>query len=137
MGNDSAGLRVLDILEKFCSGLELIEGGTGGIGLLPLIEGADLVIIADAMTGMSENPGDIRVFAETPPYKPSRMSFQDIGVAEVIDIARELNPRTEIIAVGIEAGAIAEYSDRIDPAVMGGVGNAAALIMDIIEEKYN
>ena len=137
MGNDSAGLRVLDILEKFCSGLELIEGGTGGIGLLPLIEGADLVIIADAMTGMSENPGDIRVFAETPPYKPSRMSFQDIGVAEVIDIARELNPGVEIIAIGIEAGAIAEYSDRIDPVVMEGVGNAAALIMDIIEENYN
>ena len=137
MGNDSAGLRVLDILEKSCSGLELIEGGTGGIGLLPLIEGADLVIIADAMTGICENPGDIRIFAETPPYKPSRMSFQDIGVAEVIDIARELNPGTEIVAVGIEAGAIAEYSDKIDPGVMEGVKNAAELIMAIIEEKDN
>ena len=137
MGNDSAGLRVLEILEKSCFGLELIEGGTGGIGLLPIIEGTDLVIIADAMTGICENPGEIRIFAETPPYKPSRMSFQDIGVAEVIDIARELNPGMEIIAIGIEAGAIAEYSDKIDPVVMEGVRNAAELIMDIIEEKSN
>jgi hydrogenase maturation protease len=137
MGNDSAGLRVLNVLEGSSFGLELIEGGTGGIGLLPLIEGADLVIIADAMTGIGKKPGDVHVFTETPPYVPSKMSFQDVGVAEVIDIARELLPGTEIIAIGIEAGEIKEYIDKVDPEVMEGVKYAASFILDLVEKRLN
>lgn len=131
MGNDSAGLRVIELLEKKASGPELIEGGTGGIGLLPLMEGADLVIIVDAMSGIGEKPGDIHIFNETPPYRPSRMSFQDIGVAEVIDIARELLPGVEVVAIGIEAGNIEEYSEKVDPEVMEGAVKAVDIIMEL------
>lgn len=133
MGNDSAGLRVIELLEESAPGFEIIEGGTGGIGLLPLMEGADLVIIVDAMTGIGEKPGDIFVFNETPPYRPSKLSFQDVGVAEVIDIAGELLPEVEVIAIGIEAGGIEEYSDKVDPEVMEGVRRAAGLIMEMVE----
>ncbi len=131
MGNDSAGLRVLELLEEMSPGFELVDGGTGGIGLLPLMEGADLVIIVDAMAGIGKKPGDIHVFRETPPYRPSKMSFQDVGVAEVIDIARELLPGIEVVAIGIEAGIIEEYSDRVDPEVMEGVKRAVGMIMEM------
>lgn len=137
MGNDSAGLRVLGILEKICPGVDLIDGGTGGIGLLPLMEDADLVIIVDAMIGIGKNPGDVEIFYETPPYNPSKMSFQDVGVAEVIDIARELIPGIEIIAVGIEAGKIVEYSEDVDFGVMEGIVKASEIIADIISSKYS
>jgi hydrogenase maturation protease len=134
MGNDSAGLRVIEILEEMSPGFEIIEGGTGGIGLLPLMEGADLVIIVDAMTGIGEKPGDIEVFEGIPPYRPSRLSFQDVGVAEVIEIAGELLPEVEVVAVGIEAGRIEEYSDRIDEDVMAGVFKAAEKIMELVQK---
>jgi len=131
MGNDSVGLRVIELLEEPAPGLELIDGGTGGIGLLPLMEGADLVIIVDAMSGIGEKPGDIHIFNETPPYRPSKMSFQDVGVAEVIDIAGELFPEIEVVAIGIEAGNIEEYSDKVDPAVMEGARKAVEIIMKL------
>ncbi|MBN1431323.1 MAG: hydrogenase maturation protease [Methanomicrobiaceae archaeon] len=132
MGNDSAGLRVIEILEESNPSFELIDGGTGGLGLLPLMEGADLVIIVDAMIGIGEKPGDIRIFNKTPPYRPSKMSFQDVGVAEVIDIAGELLPDVEVVAIGIEAGEIKEYSDKVDPEVMEGVQKAALQIIDLV-----
>lgn len=135
MGNDSAGLRAIELLEESAPGLELIEGGTGGIGLLPLMEGADLVIIVDAMSGIGEKPGDIHIFNETPPYRPSKMSFQDVGVAEVIDIARELLPGVEVVAIGIEAGSIEEYSDEVDPGVMEGARRAVEIIMKLCGKR--
>ncbi|MEA2034658.1 MAG: hydrogenase maturation protease [Euryarchaeota archaeon] len=135
MGNDSAGLRVIEILEKTCPGIDVVEGGTGGIGLLPLMEEADLIIIVDAMTGIGEEPGDTKIFRETPPYSPSRMSFQDIGVAEVMEIARELFPGINLIAIGIEAGEVNEYSYEIDSDVMAGVKEAVAIIVDLVQNK--
>lgn len=134
MGNDSAGLRVLQILEESSPGLELIEGGTGGIGLLPMMEGVGLVIIVDAMTGIGQKPGDINIFREIPPYRPSKISFQDIGIAEVIEVADKIYPETRVVTIGIEAGIIREYSDEIDPDVMEGVKIAAENVLSIVEE---
>ena len=100
------------------------------------MEDADLVIIVDAMIGIGEKPGDIMIFNKTPPYRPSKMSFQDVGVAEVIDIAGELLPDVEVVAIGIEAGRIEEYSDKVDPGVMEGVRKAASHVIDMVAGSY-
>lgn len=62
--DDGIGIHVTEFLRNSLprdSGLEIIDGGTIGLSLLPEIEDADAVIIVDA-SEMGETPGTLRIF---------------------------------------------------------------------------
>ena len=62
--DDGIGIHVTESLKNTLppdSGLEIIDGGTIGLSLLPEIEDADAVIIVDA-SEMGEAPGTLRIF---------------------------------------------------------------------------
>jgi hydrogenase maturation protease len=133
MGNDGAGLEVMRMFEGECAGIDCIEGGMGGIGLIPLMEGYEKVVIVDAMTGIGDRVGDIRIF-ETPPLgEPSVCALHEIGVGEAVALARELGMSAEVVTVGIEAGAVTEFCTEIDPAVKDGILVAYRYIRNIVE----
>lgn len=59
MGDDGVGLRALAQLEErwqMPAGVELVDGGTWGMNLLPAIEGAERLLFLDAING-GVNPG--------------------------------------------------------------------------------
>jgi len=124
MGNDGAGIRVLRMLQEEMPQVDAVDGGTGGLGLIPLMEGYDRVIVVDAITGIGDRPGDVKVFLKAPPASPSSCSLHEIGIGDAIRIAEELGSAPEIITIGIEVGTIAEFSRDIDPEVMSGVSAA-------------
>ncbi|HOI12375.1 MAG TPA: hydrogenase maturation protease [Methanoculleus sp.] len=131
MGNDGAGIRAIRLFEGRFPGVDVIDGGTGGFGLIPLMEGYDKVVIVDAMVGIGDNIGDVLTF-ETPPWDLSTYAFHDMGIGEVVAIARELGYAGEIVTVGIEAGEIRSFSRDIDPAVEKGVRIAEQEILEIL-----
>jgi hydrogenase maturation protease len=134
LGNDAAGLRVMALLRESRPGLDVVEGGLGGLGLIPLMEGADRVIIVDATQGMGAT-GEVRVFRDLPPSRLFPLSLHDLGVVEAVQVARELGIAPEIAIVGIEGGAPGEYSRELDPAVERGVQEAHQMVLALVDEE--
>jgi hydrogenase maturation protease len=132
LGNDAAGLRVMALLRTLRPDLDVVEGGLGGMGLIPLMEGADRVIIVDATQGMGA-PGDVRVFTELPPSRLFPLSLHDLGVVEAIQVARELGTAPEIVIVGIEGGVPGKFTTGLDPAVEQGAEEACRQILALID----
>jgi hydrogenase maturation protease len=134
MGNDAAGLRVGERLSATHPELEVKDGGLGGLGLIPLMEGYKRVIIVDAMTGYGA-PGEVHVFDEPPSSTFFPMTLHDVGLEETLQIASALGIAAEVIVVGIEGGVIEFFSDRMDREVEKGVEEACRVVIGLLEKE--
>ncbi|NPV29210.1 MAG: HyaD/HybD family hydrogenase maturation endopeptidase [Firmicutes bacterium] len=102
-------------------GVELIDGGTAGFDLLPLLMGADRIIIVDALRG-GEPPG--AVYRLTPAdclpqqgREAGPISLHDLGILDVIRALEVLEQRTpEVVIIGVEPGEI-DWGLELTPAV--------------------
>jgi len=114
--------------------LEVKDGGLGGLGLIPMMEGYERVIVVDAMTGWGI-PGEVHVFNEPPSSTVFPMTLHDVGIAETLQIASALGITADVIVVGIEGGVIESFSDRMDREVEEGVGEACRVVLALLEKK--
>jgi hydrogenase maturation protease len=85
--------------------LDIIDGGTAGLDLLPFLEGRDRVLLVDAVD-FGKDPGFIGELAnEAIPaaFGKDKASLHHVGLAEVLATARLLDilPR-EICLIGIQ-----------------------------------
>jgi hydrogenase maturation protease len=133
-GDDGVGCRVAQELEQRAlpDNVEVLEGGTPGIGLLNLIEGRARVIIVDAAE-MHIAPGEFRrLTAEHLVLTGSaqQLSLHRSGVVDALALARQLNiPLPEIIFLGVQPACI-EWCDVLSPAVQAAVPRVIAAILD-------
>ncbi|MCK9308521.1 MAG: hydrogenase maturation protease [Methanoculleus sp.] len=134
MGNDGAGILTMRLFEGKFPNVDVIDGGTGGFGLIPLMEGYEKVVIVDAMVGIGDNIGDVLTFEVPPSWDLPAYALHDIGIGEVVTIARELGYASDIVTVGIEAGEIQAFSQEIDPAVEEGIRVAGQVIQRLLQE---
>jgi len=132
MGNDAAGLAVMALVRETHPEIDAVDGGNGGLGLIPLMEGYDRVVIVDATSGMGE-PGEVRVFRGVPPGGIPSLSLHELGIAEALALARTLGVAPEVVIVGIEGGQMQGFSGEMDPAVRAALPVAARLV--VIEVK--
>ena len=84
--------------------LEIVDGGTSGLDLLPFIEDRDRVLFVDAVNFRKE-PGYIGVLqnAEIPVFFGAKSSLHHLGLADVLAAAqlRDTLP-PEICLIGIQ-----------------------------------
>jgi len=62
--DDGVGIHVTELFRSTCTpdpNLEILDGGTIGLSLLPEIEDADVVVIVDA-SEIGEHPGAMKIF---------------------------------------------------------------------------
>ncbi|MGA9753686.1 MAG: HyaD/HybD family hydrogenase maturation endopeptidase [Desulfobaccales bacterium] len=97
-------IRALEARYLMPPGLEIVDGGTAGLDLLPYIEGRDRVIFVDAVNFRKE-PGCIGVLEnqEIPALFTSKDSLHHLGLIDVLAAAQLLDvaPR-EICLIGIQ-----------------------------------
>jgi hydrogenase maturation protease len=87
MGDEGVGVHVVRALEKetLPSGVECLDGGTGGFILLEPLQQADRIILIDATA--DENPIGT-VTRTTPQFSkdyPPTLTAHDIGVKDLLD----------------------------------------------------
>jgi len=133
MGNDGVGLRVIEELQKTRPDINTCEGGVGGLGLIPMMEDQDIVIIVDAMSGYTAIKGEICVFTTPPENEVFPLSLSDIGVLDTVGVAEELGIVAQVIIIGIEAGHIDHFSDVMDPDVEKAVPDVVKKIEELID----
>jgi hydrogenase maturation protease len=107
MGDDGAGLAALEQLRnewEVPGEVELVDGGTWGMNLLPLIESAERIILLDAIH-TDARPGTVVVLQreDLPRYFSLKLSPHQIDLREVLALAelRGTLPK-DIVAFGVE-----------------------------------
>jgi hydrogenase maturation protease len=118
--DDGVGLTALERLRDWDlpPDVELADGGTWGLNLLPLIEGAKRVLLMDAVkTGA--DPGSLTTLErdQIPRFLSTKVSPHQIDLREVLALAefRGTLPQ-ETVVIGIEPERI-EMSADLSPAV--------------------
>jgi hydrogenase maturation protease len=111
MGDDGAGLVALELLreEWTLDGVELVDGGTWGMSLLPTLEDADRVIFVDAILA-GGTAGEVAVLERErlPIYFTRALSPHQTDLRDVLAAAelRETLP-AECVAIGVEPAVVA------------------------------
>jgi len=111
MTDEGAGVHAVEELKKrfrLPEGVEVLDGGTSGLELLPHIANRDCLMIVDAVRG-GKPPGSVMVFEdeEIPASLSAKLSPHQIGLSDLLFAARlkgELPKR--IVLFGIEPGIV-------------------------------
>lgn len=120
MGDDGVGLAALARLRDDweLDGVELVDGATWGLALLPVIEDAERLVLLDAIAAHGQ-PGDVIELARDrlPIYLSRKLSPHQVDMRDALAVA-ELRGRlpNDIVALGIQPAVIAlgtELSDVV------------------------
>lgn len=120
MGDDGLGIAVLDSLRawRLPAAVELVDGGTWGLTLLPAIEAADRLLLVDAIdTG--DVPGTLHVLEreQIPRYLATKISPHEVDLRDVLALAelRGTLP-VETVAIGLQPATV-ELSSELSEAI--------------------
>jgi hydrogenase maturation protease len=107
MGDEGVGVHVANRLQKenLPTGVDVVDGGTGGFHLLGYFEGYETIILVDATLDNNAN-GTIRLIK--PRFAadfPKAMSTHDIGLKDMVSALQLLGkmPTIHLFVVSIES----------------------------------
>lgn len=137
MSDDGLGLVALERLRELVTDdtVELVDGGTWGLSLLPVIEAAARVLLLDAIDAGGA-PGTLHTLqrGELPRYLATRVSPHEVDLQDVLALA-ELRGTLpgETVAIGLQPERVATGCDlsaavrfRLDDLVDAALRQLAA-----------
>ena len=106
LSDEGVGVYTIKELEKKgpIPGVEVIEGGTDGFGLINVITDTDYLIVVDSLKGGGE-PGTFYKFrVEDAPKCPDifKTSIHQVGILEVLNLSGLIGKTPETIIFGVE-----------------------------------
>ena len=121
MSDDGVGVKVVQQLQReycFSENVEIMDGGTLGLDLLPKLEGIDHLIVVDAVeTG--RKPGTcVRLTGEELPIAlETKVSPHQMGLKDLLSVAQLLGHSPgEMVLIGVQPGSI-EMDTELTPEV--------------------
>jgi hydrogenase maturation protease len=134
MGDDGLGLAVLARLveeRQFSPPVQLVDGGTWGMNLLPIIEDAESLVLLDAIRTGAE-PGTVIELerAALPRYLAHKLSPHQIDLKEVLALAELRGTLPDAtVAIGAEPAEI-ELMFHLSPCLERRVGDLALAVVN-------
>lgn len=132
--DEGFGLAVLEALRAGWDvhpDVDLVDGGTWGMNLLPTIEDADPLILVDAIAAGRPAGTPITLErAELPRYLATKLSPHQIDLREVLALAElrgRLSERT--VAIGLQPARV-ETGVGLTPVLAGKVDQVAAAVAE-------
>lgn len=131
LSDDAAGVHAVQLLESdptLPQGTIVVDGGTGGLSLLPIISDAGALILVDAID-VGAQPGHIQVLAGADLHAdPARLSVHEVGTSDLLAAARLTGVLpTRTVLVGIQPGSL-DTSLELSPAVAAAMGLLVATV---------
>lgn len=132
-GDDGVGCRVAQTLEALPlpDDVEVMDGGTPGVGLLNLLDGRDQVIVIDAAE-MEREPGTVIRFRPedvTLTGSNQRFSLHRSGVADALSLARALELKLpEIVVFGVQPLHV-EWTEALSSPVEAAVPRVVQAVL--------
>jgi hydrogenase maturation protease len=133
-GDDGVGMRVIQTLmaETLPEGVEVVEGGTQGLGLVSLMEGWRRVILVDA-ANVGQPPGE---FVRFTPQEArllggdQRLSIHNAGLRDALLLAETLDLLPdEIIIYGMQPANL-DWDANLSPQVEATMPELVRAILD-------
>lgn len=139
--DEGFGVRVVEQLASrwtFPPQVELMDGGTQGLYLLPHLEGVDRLIITDAVD-FGLPPATLHIVegdAVPVAMAARKMSLHQTGFQEVLALLhlRGVAPR-RIALVGVQPVTMEDYGGGLTPRVAAQVAPAARAVIDLLEQE--
>lgn len=137
MGDDGLGLVALEGLRsgwRFEPYVELVDGGTWGMNLLHFIEGADRVLILDAIDA-GLDPGALAVLEreELPRFLDRSLSPHQVDLRDVLAVARFRGTLpAETVALGLQPDRV-ELHDGLSPLLEARLGTLLSAAVERLE----
>jgi len=136
MGDDGLGLVALERLRALApAGVELVDGGTWGMMLLPTVESADRLLLLDAIAA-DQAPGTLIELEDdaVPRHFNLKFSTHDIDLLDVLALAA-LRGRTppRLVALGLQphrVEMVTALSPLIERALDDVIDRAVAILDD-------
>jgi hydrogenase maturation protease len=131
--DDGVGVARALAATELPAGVEVIEGHVGGLDLLFDMEGADHVIIVDAVE-MQREPGEVVVFTpdEVRLLPPGTVaSLHHIGLEQVLEFARLVGLQARLHVVGVQPASVAPGLALTDAAARA-VPVAVAQVRELV-----
>ncbi len=112
-------------------GVDIVDGGTAGLDLIPIMYDYERIIIVDALK-VNDAPGSVYRF--TPEHllsSTSQISLHEIGISEILKMLKiqGANPEVEII------GIVPEDIETLDISISPAVEESVPKVMDLILES--
>ena len=137
MGDDGLGIAALELLRngwRFEPHLNLLDGGTWGLNLLPHVEAARRVLFIDAID-IGGEPGTLVELEreDIPRFLARKLSPHQIDVKEVLALS-ELRGTLpdEIVAVGLQPDSV-EMRVSLSPVLASRVGDLVGRVIRRLE----
>jgi hydrogenase maturation protease len=136
MKDDGVGVhiaaRMMEMGDDIPANVEVMDGGTAGFDLIPLMRDREKIIIVDALS-MDDAPGSVYRFRPDDAVSSRRgYSLHEVGILEVIRTLRMLGDNPEIEIIGIVPEDISTMEIALSDAVMGAVPGAICAVMDAV-----
>ena len=138
MGDDGLGLAALARLREgwqLDPGVELVDGGTWGLNLLPVIEDAARVLLLDAIDAGGP-PGALHVLEHQriPRYLATKISPHQVDLRDVLALAELRGTLPEqTVAIGLQPAAV-ELSNELSDALRFRVDDLVAVVVGQLEQ---
>ena len=101
MGDDGVGIELVERLRSLCTDprVEFVDGGTGGLELLHVVQDAERLLLLDAVAGPT--PGEIveLVGDQLPRLMSQKLSPHQVGLLDIFSAARMLDCEPDQIMV--------------------------------------
>lgn len=133
MSDDGAGVRVVQKLQReyrFPVGVEIMDGGTLGLDLLPKLEGVGRLIVVDAVETGGEPGSCVRLAGEELPIAlETKVSPHQMGLKDLLSVAELLGHLPgEMVLVGVQPGSI-EMDTELTAAVEEKIDELTAMVL--------
>lgn len=137
--DEGFGVRAVEALHqafRFPDGVELMDGGTLGLSLLPYVESSRRVLVFDAIDYGLE-PGTLRVLrdAEVPAWGARKLSPHQNGFNDVLALAQLHGSAPEhIVAIGVQPQTLDDFGGSLTAPVRARLPDAIGLASDQLAE---
>jgi hydrogenase maturation protease len=137
--DEGFGVRAVEALHqafRFPAGVELMDGGTLGLSLLPYVETSRCVLVLDAIDYGLE-PGTLRILrdAEVPAWGARKMSPHQNGFNDVLALAQLHGCAPEhIVAIGVQPQTLDDFGGSLTAPVRARLADAVKLANDQLAE---
>jgi len=112
--------------------VEVVDGGTATLDILPLVDGVDRLIIVDALKA-GEAPGTIYKIAPEDIVKDEQeaLSLHQIDLLQMLDMCALIGSKPSTVIIGIEPKEI-NFSVGLSSEVEGRIPRVVELVMEEI-----
>ncbi|MBW2020412.1 MAG: HyaD/HybD family hydrogenase maturation endopeptidase [Deltaproteobacteria bacterium] len=136
LSDEGVGVHVANKLMEMSlpPGVEVVEGGTDGFGLMNVVTGADRLIVVDAVKGGAA-PGSIYRFDinDAPAYPDMyKTSVHQIGILEVVHLSELIGKTPETTIIGVEPKSL-DMGMELSPEVKAKLPKIIELILEEIK----